>query len=227
MGPRFSRLVHAAIAAGALLAGGCESPPQCEPDGEPDIPDPPEDPGDDEDHKPVLLDAELLSATVLELRFSKPMGPVNDVEPLDFRVSVATSQVSSPYYDCRILTNYQDLGTYASRGTVTSLWNVTGDPELIRLSLSLPVTPAHCNTIDNAKANGNQAGIFVHYAHGDGASVQDQDGNDLEDIAAPWVLASADYDACDIGGGYYSATCRMNGSFPEMDSWLPIPCVRG
>jgi hypothetical protein len=226
MGPRFSRLVHAAIAAGSLISISCGSPPPCQPSGDPDVPDPPEDPGDGESQKPVLLDAELLSATVLELRFSKSMAPVNDVEPLDFRVSVGTSQVSSYYYGCSVLTTYQDLGSYGARATVTSLWNVTEEPEVLRLSLSLPVTPAHCNTIDNAKANGNEGGIFVHYARGDGASVQDQDGNRLEDIAQPWVLASADYGYCDIGGGYYSTTCRMMGSFPEMDSWLPIPCIR-
>lgn len=231
MGPRFSRLVHAALSAGTLVGAGCPGPPSnCDP-GEIELPDPPASEGDGAGDPPVLLDAEMISATVVQLRFSKALAPVNDVEPLSFRISLATTR--SSYYSCDPQTLYQDLGTSA-QALVTSIWNVPGDLELVRLSLSTPITPAHCNTIDNAEANGNEGGLFVHYAAGDGASVQDQDGNPLADIAAPWVR----FDPGSYGyygtGGYdppefvfcAGSSCTADMAFPNMDSYLPIPCVR-
>ncbi len=107
----------------------------------------------------------------------------------------------------------------------------------MRLSLSLPITPAHCNTIDNARANGNEGGLFLHYAAGDGASVQDQDGNALADIAAPWVrFDPGTYGYYGYGNydGYTPpefdfctrSSCTADQAFPNMASYLPIPCIR-
>ena len=228
MGPDFSRLVHAAIAAGSLLCAGCPGPGDpCTVDAEP--PDGPRDENGGKNDPPILLEARFLSPTVLELRFSKKLAPVNDVQPIDFALSLATTSTSSAYYGCSILTAYQDLGTSAA-ASVTSIWNVPEDLYLMRLSISLPVTPAHCDTVDNALANGNEAGLFVHYVQGDGASVQDLDGNSLRDIAAPW----AEFDP---SGYYYYAgpdefdfcvgrRCTASGMFPNMDAYLPIPCPR-
>ncbi len=204
---------------------GCPTPGQpCDPDVE--LPDGPVDPGDGASQAPVLLDAEAISATVLQLRFSKPIAPLNDVEPLDFRMSLTTTRTSSAYYGCSVLTTYQDLGRN-SPASVSSVWNVPSDLELVRLSISQPITPAHCTTIDNAEANGNEGGLFIHYAAGDGASVQDTDGNALADIAGPWAEFNPGgyyYDAPDEFNFCYGATCTAQGLFPNMDAYLPIPC---
>jgi hypothetical protein len=216
------------------VGAGCPGPgPDCGPI-DVELPDPPNGDAVGADDAPVVVDAKMLSATVVELRFSKSLAPVNDVEPLWFRISLATTR--SSYYSCDPQTVYQDLGS-TSQALVTSVWNVPDDLELLRLSLSTPVTPAHCNTIDNAKANGNEAGLFVHYAAGDGASVQDLDGNALADIAAPWVRfdpGSYGYYGYGGYGGYEppeftfctGTACTAEMAFPNMDSYLPIPCVR-
>jgi hypothetical protein len=225
MGPRFSRLVHAAISVGSLAVAGCGSPPPCEPDDGAQLPDEPTDPGDAPEQAPVLLEMDLLSGTTLELRFSKPMAAINDVDPQDFRISLATTRTNSSVYGCTTSTVYTDLGQNVS-AVVTSVWNVPSDLRLVRVALSSPITPAHCITIDNAQANGNEGGLLLHYAVGDGASVQDMDGNQLEDIAAPWVLAATGDYSCG-SYSYYGSSCTVAGMFPNMDSFVPIPCPRG
>jgi len=223
--------VNAALSAGTLVLGatGTACPGDPNPCGvvDLDLPDPPEDLGGGSGQPPVLLEASVLSATVLELRFSKPIAAVNDVDPADFRVSLATT-ATSYYSDCAPQTSYQDL---AASSATTGVWNIPEDPHLLRLSLAAPVTPAHCTIIDNARAAGNEGGLFLHYSAGDGASVQDADGNGLADIAAPWVLfqAGAYYYAGYTPPEFYfcnGAGCTAQGAFPNMASWLPIPCPR-
>ncbi|WP_434417440.1 hypothetical protein [Nannocystis pusilla] len=116
LGLRFSRLVHAAIASGALVLGACQgggkggtdtdtdtgtttdTPTTDDPTGPPFPPDPtlplppPDPPPPDPppvDVPPALIGVKLLDASTLQLSFTEPLAPVETVNPKRFRLSVA------------------------------------------------------------------------------------------------------------------------------------------
>lgn len=122
LGLRFSRLVHAAIASGALVLGACQgggkgdtdtdtdtgtttdAPTTDDPTGPPFPPDPtlplppPDPPPPDPppvDVPPALLGVKLLDASTLQLSFTEPLAPVETVNPKRFRLSIAQAYLGN------------------------------------------------------------------------------------------------------------------------------------
>lgn len=105
LGLRFSRLVHAAIASGALALGACsddhggtEGATDTTTDGtdtgEPTTgtsvdPPPPPPPPPADITPPALVSAALIDPFTLRLTFTEAIAPVDDVNPKRFRLSVA------------------------------------------------------------------------------------------------------------------------------------------
>lgn len=102
LGLRFSRLVHAAIASGALALAACpnnrndtdtDTDTDASSGSTTDAPtttdvDPPPPPPP-VDVPPALVSAALLDAFTLQLSFTEPIAPVDTVNPKRFRLSVA------------------------------------------------------------------------------------------------------------------------------------------
>lgn len=101
LGLRFSRLVHAAIASGALALAACPRDPGEDTDTDTDgtgsssattddpttgAPPPPP-PGDVT--PPALVAAALVDPSTLQLTFTEPIAPVDTVNPKRFRLSLA------------------------------------------------------------------------------------------------------------------------------------------
>lgn len=118
LGLRFSRLVHAAIASGALVLGACQgggkgdtdtdtdtgtatdTPTTDDPTGppfppDPSLPLPPPDPPPPADVPPALLGVKLLDASTLQLSFTEPLAPVETVNPKRFRLSIAQAYLGN------------------------------------------------------------------------------------------------------------------------------------
>ncbi|MDC0716072.1 hypothetical protein [Nannocystis bainbridge] len=122
LGLRFSRLVHAAIASGALILAACPQGGKGDTDTDTDTgtasdgsttddptgppidptplppdptnPLPPPDPPP-ADVPPALLAVKLLDPSTLQLSFTEPLAPVGTVNPKRFRLSVAQGYFGS------------------------------------------------------------------------------------------------------------------------------------
>lgn len=110
LGLRFSRLVHAAIASGALVLGACSGTEQdtdtdTDTDatsasttedpttGPPVDPPPPPPPGDIT--PPALVSVAFVDPFTLQLSFTEPVAPVDTVNPKRFRLSFAVAYLGN------------------------------------------------------------------------------------------------------------------------------------
>lgn len=126
LGLRFSRLVHAAIASGALVLGACPAGSQ-DTDADTDttsgtsssgdttddpttgLPPPPPPPPPADVTPPALAAVEFQDPATLKLTFTEPIAPTDDVNPKRFRLSFAfgyygnyglppTTTLADPHY---------------------------------------------------------------------------------------------------------------------------------
>jgi hypothetical protein len=95
---------------------------------------------------------------------------------------------------------------------ITSVRAVDGKDREVDLVLAGPITDTDaCETVAEFVAEGMKAGIFLH--HSDAvATIEDTDGRRLAAIAKHWV------------GAMDKAYVEVQGDFPTLDPYLPIPC---
>lgn len=96
--------------------------------------------------------------------------------------------------------------------SITGVHVAADDPTVVELTLAAPLGDSiACEVLQDFTADGTKAGIFLHHRQGSG-SPRDAAGNAMADLAAHWVVASSrDY-------------VELQGDFPTMDPYLPIPC---
>ena len=171
---------------------------------------------------PRLLSVEFEDETHLRLRFSEPLAPADEVEPAShFRVG------SGFYVEHLGITAYYDLAHHfpygvpgvegasleqAQRHGFTRVARIEAgarEDELV-LELSYRLEAYVCDTLVDAAAIDVPAGIHLHYAEAAAPRIRDLAGNELADIGE-WFVSST-----------FSST--REGSFPELDTRLPIPC---
>ncbi len=182
---------------------------------------------------PELIAAEFVEPepgerpSLVELRFSESLGPIADVDPEHFRMSIALVIDDGQGGE---LTVYYDLSHGFSEGLpgqdgrlpdlggpwprhaftiVAALEHGEAADELI-LQLSYPLDLAICEALDQAATLGIPAGIFVHYAEADYPRITDEAGNALADLAAHWL---------EVNG-----VTAVAGAYVWLDPTLAIPC---
>lgn len=169
---------------------------------------------------------ELVSATMTQtgelvtLRFSEPVGSLEDVDPRDFRISVALPYGLCSDGDCVDKTGYWDANfyvdyylTYAPYGPPASdRFEVDllmpGDmPTDVVLHFALPLDPVLCEYFE-----GYDDPLHVHFAPGP-IPLRSADGEPLAAIGPQWV----DY----VGPIPFMG---VDGEFPNLDPRISIPC---
>lgn len=161
-----------------------------------------------------------LTGEFVALRFSEPVGPLDGVDPSDFRISVALPyELCSGGEDCVAKTGYWDANfyvdyylTYAPYGPPESdrfevdLLAHGNMPTDVVLRFAVPLDPLLCEYFEDAEV------LFVHFAPAP-IPVQSDDGEPLAAIGPQWV----DY----VGPIPFMG---VDGDFPNLDPRIPIPC---
>jgi hypothetical protein len=207
------------------------SPTTITPTTEPPPPPPPPD-----TTPPALIAVELLDPQILRLTFTEALGPVDQVNPKRFRMSLARYQpqyyYNTPrtgYYDIDLV-NYELDCEYVCYydycyEQCTSLPGVAVDavdvlpdaynPAQAIVLLSSPIFPRTCQVaadLANEQPPGSRGGLFLHYAGGGNAEITDTVGLPLPSIGIEWIKTPENYTQV-----YYA-------NFPDMNPFLPIPC---
>ena len=182
----------------------------------------------DETVGPNDVPFELVSAAMnltgefVALRFSEPVGPLDGVDPSDFRISVALPSLlctggggcvdKTEYWDANFYVEYRlDYAPYGpppdgDRFEVDLLapGNMATD---VSLHFAVPLDPVLCEYFE-----GYPDALFVHFAPGP-IPVRSADGELLAAIGPQWV----DH----VGPIPFMS---VDGEFPNLDPRVPIPC---
>jgi hypothetical protein len=137
-----------------------------------------------------VIEAELLGeGEHLRLHFSEPLAPTDNVDPNDFRLSVALAYMYKTY----AYAYYYDAGLVDGEALM-AVTAMRGQGDTLELYLDPPFDLGYCHELQRevdemrgepgVRADG---GVFLHYAPGD-APITDPQGNQMAAIAAQWVL---------------------------------------
>lgn len=180
----------------------------------------------DETVAPNDVPFELVSAAMnltgqfVALRFSEPVGPLEGVDPSDFRISLALPHLlctgdggcvdETAYWDANFYVEYRL--TYYGPPPDGDRFEVDliapgNMPTDVVLRFAIPLDPLLCEYFD-----GYADALFVHFAPG-AIPVQSADGELLAAIGPQWV---------DYVGPIPSMV--VDGEFPNLDPRVPIPC---
>jgi hypothetical protein len=216
MSVRFREIATGLASCVLLAPAGCKRPSadvsvDPEPDGEPtskkpDVPEckaPPRPaPGSSGDiDPPVLVNGQFVARDRVQLTFSEPLGPTEQINPRQFRLSSAYS--TTDYQAGYASGYYYDLGgsdSYQPAIVVFSLEAYEGRPEVLTLQLNLPVPIDTCLAIRDRQVSiaSNQGidgstlrartGVFLHYTGRGSEGVRDRAHNPLGDMGGEWAL---------------------------------------
>jgi hypothetical protein len=155
-------------------------------------------PGSSEDREaPVVVGARFVTRDRVQLTFSESVAPTTQVNPRQFRLSMAYSTIdygagyaSGYYYDLAGGDSYQPSIV------VTSLAGYDDQPEVLTLQLSAPVPIDLCEGILDTRTNmggGDPAaqarvGLFLHYTSRGSVGVRDLADNAMSDMGGEWAL---------------------------------------
>jgi hypothetical protein len=155
----------------------------------------------------------------IALRFSEAVGPVDGIDPGDFRISFAQYTYQCSYDYCFGQTTYWDpnfyvdhyLGydPYSTDRLETDLMVVGNMPTDIVLRFETPLDPAMCQFFPDDEAF---EVMFVHYSPG-AVPVMSADGEVLAPIGQDWVEVGPQY----VWG--------VEGEFPLLNPRIAIPCT--
>jgi hypothetical protein len=166
---------------------------------------------------------ELVSAEIIEpgdvllgiparvrLHFSEPIAPVDQVDPLQFRLGVAfVGDSETLYYD---LSHHFLDGAPQPRHAQTFVVGLErGDDEsVLDLELSYVLDEHTCEIIEEARANGIPSEIHMHYRDAE-EGVTDLAGNRLAGIGPWWAETIAFFG-------------ESEGSLDALDPAIPVAC---
>lgn len=169
----------------------------------------------------ALISAELdETRQFLTLSFSEAVGPVEGVDPQDFRISFAGYSSLCTDDGCVDQTSYWDPNFFAeyyigygpNMGTrfEAALLEPGSLGHQLVLRFEAPLDAAVCEYIQ-AYGGGDEF-LFVHYAAGD-IPVTSAEGEGLAPIGPEWVEADTPLPIWEV-----------EGEFPNLDPRISIPC---
>lgn len=208
----------------ALVTLGCVDSPGAMDTGETGSGDDPSGDGDSGSDAFELVSAELdVAGQIVTLHFSKPVAPVDAVEPDDFRISHAAPTELCGDGGCDPETTYWDANFYVeyylsyeqpsmARFEVTSI-SPGEDAHDVRLQLGTPLNPAFCEYLTTYLVNyyPDYVALLVHHAPGD-IPLTSADGEPLEAIGPEWV--EQDFPVMTAAGEFLE----------HLDPRIEIPC---
>jgi hypothetical protein len=212
---RFREIATGLASCVLLTETGCRRPstdvsvdpePNVEPSGKVQIPEcksPPRPaPGSSGDiDAPTLLGGRFVARDRLQLTFSEALGPIEGINPRQFRLSSAYSTVD--YSAGYASAYYYDLGgtdSYQPTVTVVSLQTYEGQPEVLSLQLNrgipidtcLAMRDRQAGIVANQGVDGStlraRTGVFLHYTSRGSDGVRDRNNNPLGDMGGEWAL---------------------------------------
>lgn len=168
---------------------------------------------------PTLVSARFVDERVIELSFSEPLAPVDDVDPSAFRISWTWSASGGAYYEA--YTAYYDpmlalcLSTDYCEEESTSVVGVRcspGDPSSLLLTLDR-FSPLACQLINDFQSYdpGYASPLLPHF-DAEIATITDLDGEALASIGPDFVTTDDVY-------------LEVSGEFPNYPMPIPIDCA--
>ncbi|WP_106089880.1 hypothetical protein [Enhygromyxa salina] len=151
----------------------------------------------DDSDPPMVLGARFVARDRVQLTFSEGLAPTTQVNPRQFRLSMAYSNID---YGASYATGYYyDLAgsdNYEPPLVVTSLAGYDDRPEVLALQLSRPVPQDLCVNITDRRADmadvdpesRPRIGVFLHYTSRGSVGVRDLADNPMIDVGAEWAL---------------------------------------
>jgi hypothetical protein len=194
MGKDFFRLVELALTSGALVIPGYAIAGDTSAGAPPDPPGVTAKPASATPSAPApLVRSAQLDERGLTIQFSEPLRPATQVDPGKFRLTFAYYGKSRPgdyayYYEyygkSRDVTVYDDVSSKALGKRIAQ-----PRPEQLRIPAAAGLQlSAVCDDLSTRKdAQGQAAGLFLHYDQGRGPRVESAKGAALESIAPYWV----------------------------------------
>ena len=164
---------------------------------------------------PVIRVARISAPSIISLHFSEPVTAPENLDPNQFRLSLAQSYREAEDYDALY---YYDPAGMEDPELSTSFMEVRVQDEMsIDLVLSRPLSQDACEeardlaaeAAEDPNANG---GIFLHYQDRYDAGIEDAEGNRLQDIAPQWVARRA------------TSASYTGQNLPSIEALGPIPC---
>ncbi|KIG16400.1 hypothetical protein DB30_04444 [Enhygromyxa salina] len=146
---------------------------------------------------PVVLGARFVERDRVQLTFSEALAPTAQVNPRQFRLSMAYSTTdygagyaSGYYYDLSGGDNYEPPMV------VTSLVGYDDRPEVLALQLSRPIPAELCNDLNERRSDmassdpesRARVGVFLHYTSRGSVGVRDLVDNPMADMGGEWAL---------------------------------------
>jgi hypothetical protein len=185
------------------------------------------DTGGDGDGDTGSNDFELVSARLdasgetVVLTFSEAVGPVDEVDPSDFRISYASPESLCGDNGCTDITTYRDpnffVGQYYSYGAQVGPFDLVeitpGDQATeVFLRAATALDPLMCDALAYYEmySPGYTFGLFVHHSPG-AIPLSSAGGEALAANGAQWVEQAAPV--------WYA-----DGNFPNLDPQIEIPC---
>jgi hypothetical protein len=156
-------------------------------------------PGQDGDlEPPEILGGRFVARDRVQLTFSEPLAPVDQVNPRQFRLSMAYSARSTQDYGGAGYASgyYYDLAgadNYEPPVVVTSLETYEARPEVLALQLSRPVPVELCVDMADAASDPVEGedvrmGLYLHYTIRGSVGIRDLGENPLGDMGGEWAL---------------------------------------
>lgn len=139
---------------------------------------------------PKIRSARLIGPRTIELAFSESIGPTENVDPANFRLSYAVAYRYTRY----AYTYYYDAGEeLADRAAhVVELRRI--DDQRLQILLDVEFYEGLCEDLREDRRDiksdpgvRGDAGLFLHYTQGDAARVEDLQGNPLAPFGAPFA----------------------------------------
>lgn len=143
---------------------------------------------------PVAIGGRFVTRDRVQLTFSEPLAPVAQVNPRQFRLSMAYSNID---YGAGYASGYYyDLAggdSYEPPVVVTSLETYEGRPEVLALQLSRPVPGELCVDMqdmvsEQVEGARSRIGLFLHYTSRGSVGIRDMGDNPLGDMGGEWAL---------------------------------------
>lgn len=166
----------------------------------------------------LVLGALNATGKFVVLRFSEAIGPVDGVDPSDFRISFARISSQCDYYGgCFYQTTYWDPNffahnyiqyqPYSDERFEVDLVTAGMQPTDVFLRFEQPLDPIVC---EYTGYGGEYDVLFVHYSPGN-IPLTSSDDESLAAIGLQWVEQP-------------DPVWSVEGQFPDLDPKIAIPC---
>jgi hypothetical protein len=168
-----------------------------------------------------VIDVSPAEGTTLTLTFSEPVGPLDGVDPNDFRISMAMTFYSFEYGQAYQSSQYTDLAIYTNiypyvYFTFLSITpGASSDQVVLELDQAFPDYAceyiAYFNSMAPPTIGCAERTMLLHHAGGD-VPIHDVDGVPLPDFGADWVHEPSWVDYV------------VDAGFPNFPARIDIPC---